>query len=88
MAAAKALGLPRSAISLIENGLRKIDAIELFRFAEIYDRPLEAFFGPIRALPTNDSERELMRVATDLGAEDRAELLRFARQLRSRGGLA
>src|SRR3954464_8796684 len=42
---AKALHLSRSAMSLIEAGQRKVEAIELKKLAEIYQRPIGYFTG-------------------------------------------
>ena len=46
---ARAIDLPRSAVSLIESGQRKIDALELKRFAELYQRPVAEFTGEVEA---------------------------------------
>ena len=37
---AKKLGIPRSALSNIEAGIRKVDAIELAQMAKLYQRPV------------------------------------------------
>ena len=41
---AKLMSLPISAISLIEKGTRKVDVIELTKFAQYYAKPIEWFF--------------------------------------------
>ncbi|GJL87167.1 MAG: hypothetical protein DHS20C03_08760 [Minwuia thermotolerans] len=86
--AAVAAGLSRSALSLAENGRRKVDAVELARFAHIYGQSIEALTGNSEASPLPQSVQALARAATDLSAEDRNELLRFAEflQLRSPRG--
>lgn len=38
------MSLPISAISVIEKGTRKVDVIELVKFAEFYSKPIEWFF--------------------------------------------
>lgn len=38
------MGLPISAISMIEKGTRKVDVIELSKFAKFYAKPIEWFF--------------------------------------------
>ena len=83
--AAEAVGLSRSALSLVENGRRKVDAVELARFAEIYGQSIEALTGTAETPPLPESVQALARAATELSAEDRDELLRFAEflQLRS-----
>ena len=42
---AEALGLPQSFVSKSETGERRVDALELARFAALYGRPL-AWFIP------------------------------------------
>jgi transcriptional regulator with XRE-family HTH domain len=83
---AKALSVPRSAISLIETGQRKVDSLELKRLAEIYQRPVTHFTGEA-AEPADIPEnvQHLARAASKLSDRDREELLRFAEFLRSRG---
>lgn len=44
---AKVLGLPRPAISLIENGVRGLDVLELKKLAKFYKCPIEE--GEIRS---------------------------------------
>ena len=82
----KALDLPRSAVSLMETGQRKVDAIELKRLAEIYQRPI-AFFtgeaGEYSAVP--ETVQHLARTAAKLTDRDREELLQFAQFLQARG---
>jgi transcriptional regulator with XRE-family HTH domain len=82
--AAEAVGVSRSALSLIENGRRKVDAVELARFAEIYGQTIEALSGTARTPPLPESVQALARAATELSAEDRNELLRFAEFLQAR----
>ncbi len=81
----KRLDLPRTAISMIESGQRRLDTLELKRFAEIYQRPVSYFTGDhdlAAALP-KDIEH-LARQASTLSETDRAELARFAEFLGSR----
>lgn len=83
---AKAIGMPRSALSLIENGQRKVEALELQRLAEIYQRPVGHFTGEAaepNAVPENVAH--LARTAAKLTDKDREELLRFAKFLQSKG---
>ncbi len=76
----KGVGLPRSAISLIESGQRKVDALELKRFAELYQRPATDFTGDVDTVdaPVPEIVQHLARAAAKLTDTDRAELLRFA----------
>lgn len=82
--AAEAVGLSRSALSLVENGRRKVDAVELARFAQVYGQTIEALTGIAKSPPLPENVRALARAATELSAEDRDELLRFAEFLQSR----
>ena len=41
---AKHMGLPISAISVMESGSRKIDVFELKKLADFYNKPVEWFF--------------------------------------------
>ena len=82
---ARALGVPRAAISLIESGQRKVEALELKKFARIYQRPVSHFTGGDRKKPQLPAEVEhLARKAAKLSDRDRAELARFADFLKSR----
>lgn len=82
--AAEAVGLSRSALSLVENGRRKVDAVELARFAKVYKQSIEALTGATETPPLPENVQALARAATELSAEDRAELLRFAEFLQTR----
>jgi len=76
-------GIPRMAISAIENGKRRVEALELERLAALYRHPVAHFLG--RDEPVPDSVRLLAREAGELSERDRAEVLRFAQFLRSYG---
>jgi len=80
---AKALDLPRSAVSLMETGQRKVDAIELKRLAEIYQRP-SAYFTGEAGEPAPETVQHLARTAAKLTDRDREELLQFAQFLQAR----
>ena len=83
--AAQVLGLPRSAISLIEKGQRRLEALELKQLAELYARPISDFTGE-RNLKQPEEIRVLMRKAEAMSEQDRKEIVRFADWLLSRGG--
>lgn len=82
---ARHLNIPRTALSHIEAGQRKVDALELSRMAKLYQRPLNWFTGDddgAAALP-KDVEH-VARAAASLSSNDRQELARFADFLKSR----
>jgi transcriptional regulator with XRE-family HTH domain len=86
---ARVLRLPRAAISLIESGQRKVEALELKKLAQIYHRPVSHFTGGDRTKPQLPAEVEyLARKAAELSDRDRAELARFADYLKSRAAVA
>lgn len=81
---AKAVGLPRTAISLIESGQRKVDALELKRLAGLYQRSVSFFTGDVPADQLPDDIEHLARTAKKLSSRDRQELARFAEFLTAR----
>jgi transcriptional regulator with XRE-family HTH domain len=85
---AKAVGIPRAAISLIESGQRRVDALELKKFAAIYQRPVTYFTGEGHTHPSLPAEVEhLARAAANLSSKDREELAQFAEFLQSRSSV-
>jgi transcriptional regulator with XRE-family HTH domain len=72
-------GIPRSAVSDIENGRRKVDSLELRKLARLYMYPVAYFLGEEEA---DEEVRALARAVTDLTEDDRAEVVRFAQFLR------
>jgi transcriptional regulator with XRE-family HTH domain len=83
---AKVLGIPRSALSNVEAGTRKVDAIELARLAKLYQRPLAWFTGedPDATSEAAKEVAHVARAAATLSQQDRQELARFADFLKSR----
>lgn len=84
---AKKLGIPRSALSNIEAGSRKVDAIELAQLAKLYQRPVAWFTGEESNMTSNKMPKEVAhvaRAAAALSKQDQAELARFADFLKSR----
>jgi transcriptional regulator with XRE-family HTH domain len=84
---AKKLGIPRSALSNIEAGSRKVDAIELAQLAKLYQRPVAWFTGEDPSGATDKIPEEVAhvaRAAASLSQQDRQELARFADFLKSR----
>lgn len=84
---AKKLGIPRSALSNVEAGARKVDAIELARLAKLYQRPVAWFTGEDSSSASDKMPAEVAhvaRAAATLSHQDRQELARFADFLKSR----
>jgi transcriptional regulator with XRE-family HTH domain len=83
------LKIRRTALTDIENGQRKVEAIELTRLAKLYRQPVAYFIGEdteAAALPVDVAH--LARRAADLSPQDRDELGRFAEYLRARSRAA
>ena len=83
------LKIPRTALTDIENGQRRVEAIELTRLAKLYRQPAAYFTGEDEAsadLPVDVAH--LARRAADLSQQDRQELARFAEYLRARARAA
>ena len=79
------LGIPRTALSDIENGRRRVEALELTRLAELYQQHVGYFTGEdadAAALPPDVAH--IAREATSLSEQDRKELGRFTEYLRAR----
>lgn len=79
------LKIPRTGLTDIENGQRRVEAIELTRLARLYRQSVGYFTGEDRTsadLPADVAH--LARRVADLPEDDRAELSRFAEYLRSR----
>lgn len=83
---ARYLSIPRSALSNIEAGQRKVDALELTRLAKLYQRPVSWFTGEdVVAEDEFPAEvAHVARAAASLSSQDRQELARFADFLKSR----
>lgn len=83
---ARVLDVPRTAVSLMETGQRKVEAIELKKLAEIYQRPIGYFTGEsdMIQVPVPEAVQHLARTAAKLSDRDREELLQFARFLQAR----
>jgi transcriptional regulator with XRE-family HTH domain len=81
---ADAVGISRSAISLIEAGQRKVETLELKALAQLYGRPIGHFTGEAQPTEVPESVSMLARKAEKLSEADRAELLRFSEFLMQR----
>src|SRR6266481_446073 len=79
------LKIPRTALTDIESGQRRVEAIELTRLAKLYRQPVAYFTVEDEAsasLPVDVAH--LARRVADLSQRDRDELARFAKYLRAR----
>ncbi len=79
------LKIQRTALSDIESGRRRVEALELTRLAKLYQQPVSYFTGEdaaAAALPADVAH--IARQASGLSAQDREELGRFAEYLRAR----
>jgi transcriptional regulator with XRE-family HTH domain len=81
---ARHLGIPRSALSHVEAGQRKVDALELTRVAKLYQRPVSWFIGEEASSEPPGEVAHVARAAASLSSQDRQELARFADFLKSR----
>lgn len=86
-------GIPRSAISDIERGQRKVDSLELRKLAKVYRRPVSSLLGDdgIQTFTQSedsgsDSVVALARAVQGLTEADKAEVVRFAEFLRFQAG--
>ena len=75
-------GIPRSAISDIERGARRVESLELKRLASLYRMPLSYFLNsePDEVAGTVDDPRveALARAASQMTEEEKDQVLRFA----------
>jgi len=77
------IGISRAAISALESGKRKVEALELELFSKLYKFPVSYFYGEEQ----NDEQtvRLLARTAKDLTEVDRKQVLKFAQFLKNAG---
>lgn len=78
-------GLPRSAISDIERGARRVDSLELKRFAALYRLPPSHFLGeddPEMA-GSDPTTVALARATKEMAEPEKEQLVRFAQFLRN-----
>ena len=79
------LKIPRTALSDIEAGQRRVEAIELTRLARLYRQSVGYFTAEDEAAASYAPDvAHLARAASELSVRDREELGRFADYLRSR----
>lgn len=80
--AASALGIPRTSLSALEAGKRKVSGVELRRLARLYRRPVSWLLGEEVELGDADP---LFRAAAQLSEQDKEQVLRFAEFLAAAG---
>ena len=79
------LGIPRTALSQIESGRRKIDVIELKKIAELYKQPVSYFTAETSIMAGKAKDiAHLARSVAKLSEHDREELSRFTDYLHAR----
>jgi transcriptional regulator with XRE-family HTH domain len=80
-------GIPRSAISDLERGVRRVDGLELKKLARLYRYPVGFFLDEqVDAVPGDHAVAALARALTGLTEVDREQVLRFAEFLRFANG--
>ena len=78
---AEQTNIPRSAISDIERGTRRVESLELKRLAELYRMPIEFFLGSdveAASQAEDPAVAALTRAAEGLDEKSKDEVLRFA----------
>lgn len=83
-------GIPRSAISDIERGARRVESLELKRLAELYRMPVSFFLGrdpdpELAGTPNDPTVVALTRATEGMDEESKSEVLRFALFLQNLG---
>lgn len=80
---AAVLGIPRAAVSAIENGRRKVSSQELKRLASLYGTSVDRLLGA--EIEEDPTSLALFRTAKILSENERRQVLRFAEFLRNAG---
>jgi len=78
------LNLPRSAVSLIENGERRLDVLELKKLAKLYQCDIDELSGRVENTKEPEAIKMVARTAAGLSKEDLDEVLRFAQFLQAK----
>jgi transcriptional regulator with XRE-family HTH domain len=84
--------IPRSAISDIERGARRVESLELKRLAAIYRMPVSYFLGEHQGAEVAEGEdatvEALARAASQMNDSEKEQVLRFALFLQNFEGKA
>jgi transcriptional regulator with XRE-family HTH domain len=80
---AEQTGIPRSAVSDIERGTRRVESLELKRLAELYRMPVDYFLGneppqDLAGAADDPTVQALARATGEMDVEGREQVLRFA----------
>ena len=81
--AAKALGLSRPAVTNMESGSRKVEALELEKLARLYGRSIQYFLTGEDEPAENSPVAFAARALQGLSQHDLNEVMRFASYLRN-----
>lgn len=72
-------GIPRTAISEIERGARRVDSLEIKKLARLYRYPISYFLDEdLDAVAAEHAVTGLARRLTNLKQQDRDQVLKFA----------
>lgn len=80
---AKALDLPRAAVSAFETGRRKVSSVELARLAKLYGTTPDRLLGS--EAPVDERTTRLFRATKNLSDHDKDQVLRFVEFLSNAG---
>lgn len=72
---ARALDLPRAAVSAFETGRRKVSSVELARLAKLYGTTPDRLLGS--EAPVDERTNRLFRATKKLSDHDKDQVLRF-----------
>lgn len=76
--AAEEIGVERSELLLIENGQRRLEAVEIMALAKLYRRPIAYFTDQNFSVIPNPNASVFARNIEKLSENDRKELEKFA----------
>ena len=82
---ADSTGIPRSAVSDIERGVRRVDSLELKKLSRLYSRPVSYFLDEDDDADIGEHTLAgIPRALAGLTDHDKEELIEFAKYLRYR----